>query len=97
MSLSSKEIFELLRAEGLPLFLPYFLAFDLLGAPSERALRQAVRRKTCPLEESKGVTGARGFKLSDIAVFLETEGGIPPSRRRGRPGKAEEIAVRKTK
>ncbi len=97
MSLKSKEIFESLRAEGLPLFLTYFLAFELLGAPSERALRQAVWRKKCPIQESEGPTGGKGFKLSDIAVFLASQGGGPPTRGRGRPDKAAEIAARDEK
>ena len=94
MSLKSKEIFESLRAEGHPLFLTYFLAFSLLGAPSERALRMAVRRGKCAIPERDGPTGGKGFRLSEIATWLASE---EEKRARRRPTVAERIAAREGK
>lgn len=91
MSLDSKKIFESLRAEGLPLFLTFVLAFPLLGAPSERALRMAVRRGKCPIPLRDGPTGGKGFKLAEIAAHMADE---EEKRARRRPTKEEEIAAR---
>lgn len=92
--MNRKEIFESLRAEGLPLFLTFFLAFPLLGAPSERALRMAVRRGKCPIPLRDGPTGGKGFKLSEIAEHLASE---EEKRGRGRPTVEKRIAARGTK
>lgn len=94
MSLNSKEIFESLRAEGLPLFLTFLLAFPLLGAPSERALRMAVRRGKCPIPVRDGPTGGKGFRLAEIAQHLASE---EEKRAQRRPTKEEEIAARGAK
>lgn len=97
MSLSSKEVFKSLREEGHPLFLSYFLAFSLLGAPSERALRMAVRRGKCPIPEREGPTAGKCFSLADIACFLAGEEVKEDKKPHRRPTKSEEIAAREGK
>ena len=79
-----------MRAEGLPLFVSYFLSFSLLGYPSERALAAAARRGTCPVQvEIQG--GRKGFKLAVIAAWQSEN---PQKKQRRRPTKEEEIAAR---
>ena len=90
MSLSSYEIFNSLREEGLPLFLSYSLAFPLLGYPSERALAASVRRLTCPVEaDEQG--GRKGFRLAKIAAWQAGDG---QKKQRGRPTVEQRIASR---
>lgn len=88
--MNQKEIFSALLAAGLPLFVPFRVAFSLLDFPSERALAASVRRKTCSVQVDE-FAGKKGFKLSEIAAWQA--GG----RGRGRPDKAAEIAAREEK
>lgn len=98
------EIFSALRSEGLPLFLSFAAAVPVLGVPSEKALRQAWRRGSCPVRVSRNATGQLGFSLVDISEFCATgipqtqpillcvRDAVPKQKKRGAPTKAERIA-----
>ncbi len=70
--------FAALRREGLPLFLSFSTAAQIVGAPSEAALRQSWRRGNCPVRVTRCANGALGFALPDVAEFLST--GLPQAQ-----------------
>ncbi len=96
-------VFAALRKEGLPLFLSFSTAAQVLGASSEAALRQSWRRGNCPVRVTRCATGALGFALPDVAEFLSTgipqpqplllaaRNAIPTPARRGAPKKASRL------
>jgi hypothetical protein len=84
-----------------PAVLNYATAADYLGLPSANALRQMVCRKQAPPSFQFGKRDRR-FRVVDIDNWLAVKVGVkdepappePPTRRRGRPTKAETIARR---
>lgn len=70
--MNQQQIFQSLIQEGHPLFLTFAEAAPIIGAQSEAALRQAFRRRKCPVRVTFSFTGTLGFSLPDITEYLAT-------------------------